>query len=579
MKNKKKPQPLKKAVSQPKAKKNDSATGYYLAAAFLVVATIIAFFPCVNNGFSYWDDPTYIVNNPLIREMTLGNIKRIFSEVYFINYAPLHLFSYMIEYHFFGLSSSGYHWVSLFMHIVNVLLVLAIGRFISNNNIIAFFTALLFAVTPMHVESVAWASERKDMLYSMFFFAGLLSYLNYVKKDMKPKYLVLSMIFFLLSVFSKTMAVSLVPVLFLVDYLYRRKWNAKILLEKIPFILISLLMGIIAVKAQSGSIDTSDEFTFLDRIFFACQNLLMYAGKLIVPVNLSCFYAYPLLEKGHIPINFYISSIGIVILAILILWSMRKGRLVFFGAGFFVATVALVLMIIPVGPNIFSERYSYIPSVMLYYVICYYLFTQIAKKNSRTWMITTSVALAIVNIIFIQITRERCTVWKNDISQLSDWIKNNPKFAIAYNNRGEAYKILNQYDPAIADFRKAISLRPELDKAYSGLCEIYGTLGNLDSALYYANHGLEIKPDLPSILNNRGIIRSIRNNTDSAMMDYNYAIQLQPEFFEAYTNRGILYNNLGNSGAALKDFESALKYKPDFQRAIDQREKLLNNKK
>lgn len=579
--NKQKPGQDKRVIKKIPVKKKDDAGIPFYYVAILLAVTCIAFYPCISNGFTGWDEQPYIVNNPLIKHLSMENTKRIFSEVYLANYQPLHLFSYMVEYHFFGLKASGYHWVSLLMHLVNVLLVLWFTKIISKNNYISFFTALLFAVTPLRVESVAWAAERKDLLYSMFFFAALISYLFYLRGNRNRKYLVYTFLFFILSVFSKTMAVSLVPVLFLLDYFNNRKFSGKVILEKIPFIVIAFVMGIISVKASSAaeSIDANSYFSFTDRIFFACQNLLMYAGKLILPVNLSSYYAYPFLENGHIPLSYYISGIGVIILAILVLWSMKKGKLIFFCTGYFVSTVALVLMLIPVGPTIFSERYSYVPSVMFYFLILFYLFNYVAKQNSKQSKIVTSVVLVACSLIFVQITRQRCTIWKDGITLWSDVLKNDDKNPHAYNNRGFEYKLLNENGLAISDLNNAIKLKQDYPEPYSSLCDIYGSMGKFDSALYFANKALAIKPDMPQALNNRGILRAMRNNPDSALMDFNHAIQVQPDMYEAYTNRGILFRSKGNIDAALQDFDRSIMLNPDFAKAFQQKEITLKNKK
>ncbi len=569
MKNKnfkQKPLPVKKTIKAVAKKKGDSGIGYYFIIPILILLTVIAFFPSLSNGFTNWDDPTYILYNPLIKQLSMENTKRIFSEIYFSNYQPLHLFSYMIEYHFFQLNASGYHWVSLIMHVINVSLVWWIARFISKNNPIAFFTALLFAVTPMRVESVAWAAERKDLLYAMFFFASLICYLLYQQNKFKGRAIILSFLFFLLAVFSKAMAVSLVPVLFLTDYFYNRKFNFKNILDKIPFIIVALIMGLVSVKASKGSdsFDTSNTYSFLDRIFFACQNLLMYAGKLIFPTGLTSYYRYPDLTNGHIPMSYYASGIVVIVLAVLVFLSMKKGKLIFFSTGFFVSTVALVLMLLPVGPTIFSERYSYVPSVMLYFTLLFYLFKWVENQKSKTWMMATSVALIVCSLFFTQLTRQRCEVWKSSMTLWSDVIKKDPENPWAYNNRANEFKLPEEVNAAISDFTQAIRFNPELAEAYAGLCSAYRSIARYDSALYYVDRALAIKPGYAQGYNNRGTVRAMNNQPDSARSDFTRAIQLNPNMLEAFTNRGNLNGSLGKFDDAIQDFSMAIKLNPDF---------------
>jgi tetratricopeptide (TPR) repeat protein len=564
------------------AKKNDKKFQLYVGLAAIILLTLIGFFPSIKNGFINFDDPPLIINNPLIKQLSAINIKRIFSEVYFANYQPLHLFSYMIEYHFFGLNASGYHWVSVILHIINILLVARIAQLISGNNYVTLFTALFFAITPLRMESVAWAAERKDMLYSLFFFAALICYLQYVQKNFRIKYVLLAFLFFTLSVFSKAMAVSLVPVLFLIDFFYGRKFTAKSILEKIPFIALAIVMGLISVHAAktAGSMDDSTHFTMVDRLFFACQNLLMYISKLIFPYGLSTYYQYPVFENGRMPSSYYISGGIVLVLAVFLFLSLRKTKIIFFSAGFFISTVALVLMIIPVGPTLFSERYSYVPSVMLYFVFMHYLFQWLAKRNSKTLRTTVSVVLILYSLFFAGVLRSRAAIWKDSIAFWSDVIKDNPKNPIAYNNRGNEYKTLGDYKNAISDFNEAIRENQNYAEPIFSLGDTYRLTGEYDSALVYANRALQLKPDLPQGLVNRGIIRAVRNNLDSAMMDFNRCIELNQDMFEAYSNRGNLHAMHGKFDEALSDYNMALKINPDLVEGYINRGRVLkeNNK-
>ena len=560
---------------------NRQRTIFNAGIILVILLALYAFYPAVNNGFTNWDDPSLITDNPLIKNFSSENIKRIFSEAYFGNYQPLHLFSYMVEYKFFGLHSSGYHWVSLLMHLINILLVGFIARLISKNNFISLFTALFFAVTPMRVESIAWAAERKDLLYSMFFFASMIFYIFYLQKEYKTKYLLLSFLFFTLSVFSKTMAVSLVPVLFLIDFYFNRKFSLKALIEKIPFLLLAILMGIISVvsSAESGGIDTGGTgFTGIDRIFFASDNLINYVTKLIYPYDLTSYYQYPDVSGTMLPVKYYLSGAIILVLAVLIFYSLKRGKLLFFSGGYFVATVALVLMLIPVGPTIFSERYSYVPSVMLYFLLVFYLYKWLQKKDSAVIKNIAAAVLILFALFFSQVTRARCRVWKDSISLWTDVIKNNPRVPQAFNNRAHAYSSANEAEKAIADFKEAIRLQPDFEKPYASISNIYREAGMYDSALYYANKALQIKPDMPQALVNRGIANAVSNNTQAAMDDFNKAILLEPEMFETYNNRGNLYCMIGKPDSGLADYNRSIQINPDFANPYLNKGRLLKEK-
>jgi len=562
-----------------------------LLLAGLAIIALIGFFPCVNNGFTNWDDPTLIVDNLLIRHFNFESINNIFTKPYFSNYQPLHIFSYLIEYQLWGLNASGYHWVSVVQHIINVALVWMIAKKLSNNIIISTLTALFFAITPMRVESVAWAAERKDMLYSMFFFSAWICYISYLqfkitdadgKQTFKIKYLVFTFLFFVLSVFSKTMAVSLIPVLVFTDIYLNRKIDRRAILEKIPFVVLAIVMGLISVTLakEGGSVDTDENYKQWHRVLFACRNLLMYATKLIFPFNLSGYYQYPEMENGIPPNIFFISAGLVLILAALVIWSFKKNKLVFFSAAYFVSTVALVLMIFPVGPTLFSERYSYVPSVMLYFLI----FTTLIQFVQKKYPGNTSLIYMIIGVCciyasyFTYLTRQRCEVWKDNLAFWTDVIENDPKVPIAFNNRANEYKINGDFPRAIDDYMMALKLKQDYLEPNASLGDVYRQLGKNDSALFYLKNALQMKPDYPQALINRGIVMAVSNQLDSSMSDFNRAIQLNPNMLEAFSNRGNLFCMRGDFDSGYKDYTRVIEINPDFKDAYINRGRVLFQK-
>ena len=549
-------------VSQPAKQKTKAAlqptsnTVWMLLGA-IVIVTAIAFWPILQNGFTNWDDPTYLENNPLIKELSAAGIKRIFSEVYFANYQPLHILSYAIEYHFFKLNPAGYHAVSLVMHLVNVLLVFFFIRKLSSNYIIALITALLFAVNPLRVESVAWAAERKDLLYSIFFFASLITYLHYVK-DEKHKgllqYIVYTFLLFVLAVFSKTMAVSLVPVLFLVDFYVGRKFELKVFLEKIPFIILAVVMGLVSVyaSASEGTIDNNSSFNFIDRLFFASHNLLQYILKSIIPFKQSAFYQYP----DSVTIEYYLAGLSAIGLAVFAFYSLRKGKDFFFATTFFVLTVFLVLMLIPVGPTIFSERYSYIPSVALFFTIAVQL-NSISTKNQQLKM-PVFIGVGIVAVVFVFLTRQRCMIWKDSVTLWTNVLEQFPKAPHALNNRGDAYFNLQQIDLAVTDFSKALEGNDKYAQAYYNRGNAYGQTGKAKEALSDLNNAIKFEPDNANAYNKRGQANAVLGNTNAAITDFNKALQLKPDLNEAYYNLGITYINTNQKELACTNLKLAV---------------------
>ncbi|MBK5286350.1 MAG: glycosyltransferase family 39 protein, partial [Bacteroidia bacterium] len=321
----------------------------------ILLLTFIAYLPALQNGF-VWDDEPYITKNPLIYSF---NLKEIFSQYVLGNYHPFTMLTLATEYHFFGLNATGYHSVNLLIHLLNVILVFYSVFFLSDKSGVALAAALLFGIHPLHVESVAWAAELKDLLYTFFFLASFICYLKYIK-GFKKKYYVFALVLFSISLLSKAMAASLPVVLVLTDYFKGRKINIKSLLEKAPFFLLALIFGVVAIFAQKSSDAIQDMavFSFPQKLTFACYGFITYLYKLLSAQNLCVLYPYPIKNGADIPLQYYAYVILFLGLASAVFYSLLYSKKVIYGIGFFTATVFLVLQLLPVGGAIMADRYS-----------------------------------------------------------------------------------------------------------------------------------------------------------------------------------------------------------------------------
>ena len=237
---------------------------YYYALFIIAIVTFVVYLPALHNAF-VWDDDDYIKNNPLVRSL---NIKDIFSNFVMGNYHPLTVLSLALQFKIFELSEAGYHFVNFSIHTLNTILVFYAINLLSGKKGVALIAAGLFGIHPMHVESVAWICELKDLLYSLFFICSFIYYLKY-QDGKNKKYYTYALIFFLLSLLSKAMAASLPVLLLLADYFRGIKINSKSIAEKIPFFILSIIFGFIAIQAQktSGATDIA-VFPIHQRIIF-----------------------------------------------------------------------------------------------------------------------------------------------------------------------------------------------------------------------------------------------------------------------------------------------------------------------
>ncbi len=529
--------------------------------ALILLITLLAYIPVFSAGF-VWDDTSYVQNNQQIRSIDL---KYIFSKYVMGNYHPVTMLVLATEYQLFGLNETGYHIINLLFHLANVLLVYYAVYLLSNKNNVALITALLFGIHPLHTESVAWISELKDLLYTFFFLGAYIFYVKYLGEK-QNKYFLLALLFFLFSLLSKAMAVSLPVLLVLTDFFKGRKMNLKVWIEKVPFLVLAIIFGVVAVLAQQSSeaiLDISI-YSIPQRIVFACYGFITYLWKSILPLYQSAFYPYPIKSGESLDIQFYIYPLVLLALLTFVIYSRRFTKKIIFGLGFFAITVFLVLQLLPVGNAVMADRYSYIPFIGIFYL----------AGEGINWIWNDKgkapaiVLLTVFTIFFSALTYKRNKVWNNGISLWTDVINKNPDAFIGYNNRGGTYMNEKKYEQALADLNKAIELRPAYAEALNNRGVILSGKKRNTEALNDLNKAIELQPDYPDALNNRGVILMDLSKYTEALNDFNKAIELRPGYAEAYYNRGLLFMNEKKYELAVKNYDRALELRPGYPEAV-----------
>jgi protein O-mannosyl-transferase len=496
----------------------------------LVAVTFLAYIPSLNNEFVNWDDIVYIMNNDMITSLNWVNLKNIFSSYFMGNYNPLILLSFMFDFHFFRFSAPGYHVHNLMLHLANAVLVYAFFfNLLKKNSNVAVTIALLFALHPMHVESVAWVSERKDLLYTAYYFLSLVSYVFYLQKGRILFYL-LTLLFFILSNLSKAQAVTLPIVLILIDYFTTRKFEWKPVLEKIPFFLISLMFGIVAIFAQKANNYVNPHgIPVFQSLFYAPYSLWVYFVKFFVPAYQIAVYEYPLNSAGTIPSYIYISPLIFLILVFVVWKTYKSHKYVTFGLLFFLAVIFPVLQFLPVGSAIIAERYTYVPYIGLSLIIAVAFWENRSGMTLKNRRILDYAGLFIL-LLMTALTWNRTEVWKDSVALWTDVMKKNPGCVQAYINRAFIYNENKQYDYALADLTDGLKI---------------------DSTNY-------------TLYKNRGIIYDHLEKDDLALADYSRAIRNNPEEYKCYLLRGILFTDkFAKHDSAIADFKKYLTHSPD----------------
>ena len=356
------PQKGKKQQPSHNKSKLPANTNTYWMIGVALLFTLIAYIPSFTADFVSWDDGDYVTSNTMIR--SFSNFNDFFTTPVQGNYHPLTMMSLALNYAISGDNAWSYHVLNVLLHLLNVFLVyLFIMALSKGNSIIAFTVAMLFGVHPMHVESVAWVAERKDVLYSFFFLLGMIYYLKYLDKISRESYFIILGLF-VLSLASKPAAIVFPGVLFAIDFYRQRKFSMMLILEKIPFILLSGIFIFLAVHGQTkvGAVDTANVFGMGNRIFFATYAYMMYFIKMILPLNLAPLYPFPAINLP-LPVTYFISPIFIIATAVLCYFTWKKDREITFGFGFFLINLLLILQLKIVGSAIIADRYTYIPYI------------------------------------------------------------------------------------------------------------------------------------------------------------------------------------------------------------------------
>lgn len=536
-----------------------------LSIIFILFVILIIYYPSLKNNFTNWDDPDLVTENLKIKELTLSNLHNIFFTSHHHLYHPLVLLTYSIEYHYFKLNPFIYHFNNLLLHILNCLLILWFIYLIMENIAVAFLTSLIFAIHPLKVESVAWVTERKDVLYSFFYLFSLILYTFYQKKP-HLKFYILSILFFFFSLLSKSSAITLPFVLILLDYFQGIKIDRNNLIKKIPFFILLLLFVVIGIISSSKFMeDEIEKYNLLQKFLLANYVIYFYLYKIFLPFKYSCIYPNPIKSGATPNLLLYALPIISLILLILILKIKFKKKIILFGILFFIITLSTMLQIIPTaGAGIVFDRYTYIPSIGIFFVISHFLVSVFSAKIKHNKFIKWIFILSLVLLLFIlsMISHDRCYVWKNSISLWKDAVVKYPNIAISHHNLGNVYNSIGKFEKAIVEFNNAISLNPKYFMAYNNRGIAYMNLKNYKKSVEDFNKAIELKSNYPKAYNNRGVVNLKIGKLDYAVKDFTEALKLDSNYQEAYKNRGVAYASLGKQDNAILDFNMSLKLNP-----------------
>jgi len=455
----------------------------------LILFVFAVFSPCLKAGFINLDDDGHILNNAALQDLSLPSIKMIFTQTPNGTYIPLSTLSFAAEKHFFGFNPFIYHLDNLLIYAVIVVLVLLLAGRMGLSGQAGFLAAIIFAIHPMRVETVAWVTERKDVLYALFYLLALLEYCSYIK-TLSIKHYCATFVFGVLSILAKPMAISLPLVLLIFDWYFDRGFNKRVLLEKVPIFIYTVGIGWVSFALHMRNPMGDIQHGSLIWVWSLC----FYMWKFIFPFQVYPYYSLPY------PISIfewpYLLSAGGLSVLMFLIARFHKHKLFIFAFLYFFCSIFFLLRFDNKDFSVVSDRFMFLPSLGF----CFFIGAWVDKR------IKTRIGIIILYIILVLWgvrTNLQCRIWHDSKSFWDEIIREYPDKFWAYNNRGAS----EGDDLALIDFSKAIALNPKAAKAY----------------------------------NNRGIIYYLRGEDRKALEDFHQAISIEPYFPQPYLNRSRLF--------------------------------------
>jgi protein O-mannosyl-transferase len=551
-----------------------------LAITLLVYSRFLFF------GHISWDDPEMVFKNEAVKEFDL---KTLFSGHYVGNYIPLTMLVHALAWFLFENNDWGHHLINILLHLVNGWLVFKLGGSLFKNKNIATLSAVLFLLHPIQIESVGWISELKNILSTTFSLLALIQYLKYLETKKNTHYL-LCFLFFILGCLSKSSIVVLPLCLIFTDILKNKTVSFKYFINKIPFLVLSVVFGLVNIQTQTADqfINHAHEFPYYQRVGFAGFALVKYTLLFLFPINLSVIYPYPEAKLAVFAIGYFMLCAIIVLIFFLF---RKKNYTWLFILLFILFNLALVLQFLPFGEVLYADRYLYIPVIGFAWILGFFI------SKIKVSIVYLSVILIMVYGI---LTLSRVNTWKSAIVLYEDIIKKYPNQFIALNSAGVESMFLNDDTKALEYLNKAVEVaprnykgfynrgllflknqKPELAiksfnqalalydyaKAYTARASAYYMLGDLPKAMNDANIALQKEKDNAKAHFVLGNCYNDLNKLDDALAEYNRCITLNRKEPDFYFKRAIVFGKKQQFENCLGDLTICLELDPTYYEA------------
>ncbi len=537
-------------------------------ALLLVFITIIVYLPVRNYEFTNYDDQDYVTANQFIRGgFSWQAVKWALTSGYASNWHPMTWLSHMLDVQLFGLEPGAHHLTNVLLHAAAAFFLFFAFLKLTGALWRSAIVAALFALHPMHVESVAWIAERKDVLSALFAALTLLFYAEYVKADSPTKRtrcFAFALAFFALGLMAKPMLVTLPCVLLLLDFWPLRRNDAlpaaRRVLEKVPFFALSITSSIITfiVQRSAGSVRTLDYIPLDSRILNSLIAYCRYTAKLCWPSGLTVFYPMPDYVSGWWGLVAGVSLLGLTILLFVL---RKRWPELLVGWLWFIGMLVPVIGIVQVGAQSMADRYSYLPSIGFFIIIAWGGYELLYRYVSRSLLACVA---SIVLVSSLYVTAQQVCYWKNTITLFERALVVTPNNFVAHVNLGSSLMQQKQLDRALKHYNEALALNADVFEAHYGAAVILESEGQLTNALEHFRAAVRIQPRHSVAHNNLGNVLLKLAETNDALTEFSAAIDADPNYAEAHYNLGVVLADIGKKESATTQYAEAVRIKPDY---------------
>jgi protein O-mannosyl-transferase len=576
--------------------------------AVLIIASLIAYGRILNNDFVNFDDNEYITENEFIKSgLNFTTFKWVFTAVVSSNWHPLTLLSHALDWTLFREHAGGHHLMSLLLHIGSTVLLYLFLKKTTNNLWSSAFVAFLFALHPLRVESVAWASERKDVLSLFFGMAVLYAYAMYVEKQQLSKYM-LCLLLFILALMAKPMLVTLPFILMLLDYWPLKRWQKALqpeknisvqpakrmpltikgkkhetvvsevkrkeflssansspnagylILEKAPFIVLAIIFSIVTIWAQYKGMASFQKLPFPERMANALVSYISYLGKSFWPVDLAVFYPY---QYSYASWQILGSFFILLSISIAVIYFAKKAPFLLVGWLWYLGTLVPVIGLVQVGSQAMADRYTYLPSIGIGIILAWGIPYLLPSEKMRKIILIP--AAAIVLTVLTILTWQQCGYWKNSMELFNHALQVTKNNYLAHDGLGVTLNAEGKQQEAIYHYKSAIKINPDYAYAYYNLANAFKDQKNMEEAAKNFRETIRVNPNFKDAHNNLGLILELYyNKYDEAIYHYQQEIKTHPDGYNAYYNLGIALARKGELQKAIEHFRKAVYLRPDL---------------